>query len=373
MLLTHLQKNCQRRGQLKEVGVKQEGNKNDPVSRPAKIKTEPSESYTETEIKSDQTQNKFEVSTKKRSSKSLQCQHCPKVFARKDTFDKHVQIHYQDQLIECFSCNKQFKQEFNLKGNLLIHTAYKPFQCTHCSIEPTKQEHFKEHKWVHTGGTPYDCKNCYISFANKANFTKHAKKCKLEEKLETSFPLLLADSLSEPKSLTLDLSAEDYNSIPEEQMWGMICQYVNFGADLNLSHNYPNFYKHSQCKSEIFAKITSKKGASKSFVCHYCAKVFARKDIRDKHIRIHTGDRPFKCSACHKSFIQEAHLKEHQLLHTGEKPYQCSYCDKAFTKRSHMKDHVRAHTGEKPHKCKNCDFRSVQRSNLNKHEKICVR
>ena len=107
------------------------------------------------------------------------------------------------------------------------------------------------------------------------------------------------------------------------------------------------------------------------FICQFCTKVFKRKDLCDKHKRIHTGERPFKCNQCPLKFKQEPHLKEHMMTHTGERPFQCKFCPKAFIKKGAMKYHERIHTGEKPFQCSHCDYRCTQKTNLSKHQKKC--
>ena len=73
--------------------------------------------------------------------------------------------------------------------------------------------------------------------------------------------------------------------------------------------------------------------------CSECGSAFAKKCHLDRHLLVHSGEKPFKCSQCGKAFAAKRYLERHLTVHTEERPVQCPRCDKAFKNKEGLLSH----------------------------------
>ena len=103
------------------------------------------------------------------------------------------------------------------------------------------------------------------------------------------------------------------------------------------------------------------------FSCEKCPYLTKWKGHRNRHMRIHTGERPFSCDKCEYTAARSSTLAEHLRIHTGEKPFSCDKCQYSSRTSSNLISHMRTHTGEKPFSCNRCSYVARQRSHLFRH------
>lgn len=125
---------------------------------------------------------------------------------------------------------------------------------------------------------------------------------------------------------------------------------------------------------------------TEQILCHLCAKWFKPRHYNE-HVRNIHLDEKCVCTICGQKYSNTANLQRHILIHTKEKPYTCKLCDAAFNQSTILKLHVsRVHMGikapskrklpdgtirprktRKPHPCELCDYTFVHTTSLEKH------
>ncbi|XP_006881708.1 PREDICTED: zinc finger protein 64 homolog, isoforms 1 and 2-like [Elephantulus edwardii] len=133
-------------------------------------------------------------------------------------------------------------------------------------------------------------------------------------------------------------------------------------------------------KCEVCGKCFSRKDKLKThmrchtgvkpYKCKTCEYAAADSSSLNKHLRIHSDERPFKCQICPYASRNSSQLTVHLRSHTGDAPFQCWLCSAKFKISSDLKRHMRVHSGEKPFKCEFCSVRCTMKGNLKSHIRI---
>ncbi|XP_073827942.1 zinc finger protein pebbled [Musca autumnalis] len=88
-------------------------------------------------------------------------------------------------------------------------------------------------------------------------------------------------------------------------------------------------------------------GEDMKYVCPICDVVSATPHQFTNHIRCHNytsgNTENFTCRICSKVLSSASSLDRHVLVHTGERPFNCKYCHLTFTTNGNMHRHMRTH------------------------------
>ncbi|KAM4718318.1 ras-responsive element-binding protein 1 isoform 2-T3 [Anableps anableps] len=83
-----------------------------------------------------------------------------------------------------------------------------------------------------------------------------------------------------------------------------------------------------------------------AFICPLCDKNCQTQHQLTMHIRQHNADAgatDHSCSICGKCLSSASSLDRHMLVHSGERPYKCTICGQTFTTNGNMHRHMKIH------------------------------
>ncbi|KAM8921243.1 zinc finger protein 770 [Pelodytes ibericus] len=222
---------------------------------------------------------------------------------------RNLKITPRKRPYSCDACSKQFETPSKLQRHCLIHTGQKPFQCLDCSKSFRQLVHLERHRMTHQ--LPFRCPVCHRHFKNLETFLKH-------QRLHNDFTARRSATACQKK----------FRMAP---VYCFSCCRT-FATEENRQRHRCGFEDG----------IANKKTEHQR--CEGCSKVFQSRSKLERHMLIHTGQKPFACAHCGKTFRQKTHLKIHQLTHTQERPFQCGHCFKSFKTQAKLIKHEEVHS-----------------------------
>ncbi|XP_053673539.1 zinc finger protein 845-like [Anopheles nili] len=192
--------------------------------------------------------------------------------------------------LRCYICDHVEKTEDLLEQHLDLHSVMLPFDCTTCLLEGavprtiktinSLHNHFRSHQF------PFRCAQCGKRFLRKVHLQAHEEGHKNE--------LFVCDEC---------------------------------GRQFTHRKTWQNHVKrHSAVRTE-------------EYKCKYCNKVFGNNPRLERHIRLHTGERPYGCKYCVKRFYDRHQLQCHTERHFRDLECACDTCGKSFSGVKKLEEH----------------------------------
>ena len=129
-----------------------------------------------------------------------------------------------------------------------------------------------------------------------------------------------------------------------------LMSHLRIHIDLKQNELPGRIEKH--CEKESTQNPTHSCDPGNSLICNVCGRPFKKRATLNRHMLVHTGEKPFVCKVCGRKFAQTGTLKLHMMIHTGEKPFACNtlvgrnHCAKQFKDKGSLNSYSHATTYE---------------------------
>ncbi|XP_051553208.1 ras-responsive element-binding protein 1-like isoform X1 [Myxocyprinus asiaticus] len=147
------------------------------------------------------------------------------------------------------------------------------------------------------------------------------------------------------------VAEEDVGGVrPEEELSSinsMMSTVMNVGQiNSDSMKASPSLTSKSPLISRTGRRNQEVKEEHSNFICPLCNKNCMTQHQLTMHIRQHntdSGGTDHSCSICLKALSSASSLDRHMLVHSGERPYKCVICSQTFTTNGNMHRHIKIH------------------------------
>ncbi|CAG9864862.1 unnamed protein product [Phyllotreta striolata] len=297
--------------------------------------------------------------------------HCPTTQTDIKTSVPEIGMSPLEPQYSCIRCDEKFSTIQDYKQHLKQHKSQKKYLCDICGTGYNIENNLKIHNAaVHSEGTLTTCPICGISL-----------KCQRTAAFNSHLKIHLVEELQHCNECDAEIEKEDeyarhvISHALSKADSSLTCSYcdVEFKTPQQLKVHVSNhtkawkYFKRKKCQTDAPKEKKMYKN-----VCKICNKSFVKNSLLERHVRVHSGEKPFKCNICEQRFTQKGSLQIHLMKHTGTKPHACTLCPAKFNQKGNLRVHInKTHTapneGQKMFKCPHCSCIFKRIASLNGH------
>ncbi|KXJ84567.1 hypothetical protein RP20_CCG007920 [Aedes albopictus] len=291
-------------------------------------------------------------------SKRFKCSYCPLRFRKTSARAKHEFSMHSDVAPTVTGDQTTAGTSASVKDK---PKRYPCSECDKCFMYLSELQ--RHEKFKHQGEAIARCEICDKAFASNRNLSRHLKLHRDDAKADNlttrnrKAGVIACNLCDMVFPDTPDMIAHLKESHPDSEFRTFPCEQCD-----QVFLSQPSLANHCNIHTDVF-------GCDLCGKRHYSKMMLMRHRLKKHGIEM-DDDQYETCPICAKRVLKGWDYKRHEESHQKEK-FPCETCDKVFRKKDLLEKHVRVHTELCPYECVACGMRFGSAPTLSRHKKSC--
>ncbi|XP_068607160.1 zinc finger protein 665-like [Brachionichthys hirsutus] len=276
---------------------------------------------------------------------------------------QHMRTHTKEKVFSCPVCNLAFSQSKNMTQHVRKKHGAGLYVCCTCGDVLGSWDELKTHRKTHTSLT---CPVCHETLADIGAFCRHI----LTHGKDGSTQTVGQSPQKRDKRTRKEMLKGCVGEYSESDDAAENGEQSGADSQVKVPKVEQTDVSEAQPQGGGSENDTGAAQTKRGYFCPVCPnRRFRGQNKLDRHMRMHTKEKPFSCPVCTVTFSQSYHMIRHLRKQHDVGQYVCSKCGKSLSSMVELRTHKKTHVVESL-ACFACQKQFKEKSALVSHLKF---